>query len=222
MTSFLWFLTRSSGVVALVLMLAAVADGLLFSGRSTGRRLRPAWWMDLHRGLGGYALAFTGLHLAAAFGADIGVGLTEIFVPGAADWSTGAFTWGVIATYLLALTVFTTWPRRRLRRRAWHAVHLLSVPAAAMARVNAVQLGSDAFAPWFVGVLAVTVGIATYPLVLRLLGVTQRALAVPSPAPVAARAVRATTPPSGAPSAPSTHPAPVAADRRHDRDEVLV
>ncbi len=177
MTTLLWFITRSSGVVALVLMLAAVADGLLFSGRATGRRLRPAWWLDLHRGLGGYALAFTGLHLAAAFGADIGVGLAEIFVPGAAGYSTAAFSWGVIATYLMALTVFTTWPRRHLRRRAWHAIHLLSIPAAVLAIVHAVQLGSDALTPWFTGVLVVAVAVATYPLALRLIGVTQHALA---------------------------------------------
>ena len=220
MTTFLWFLTRSSGVVALVLMLAAVADGLLFSGRATGRRLRPAWWMDLHRGLGGYALAFTGLHLAAAFGADIGVGLAEIFVPGAADWSTGAFTWGVIATYLLALTVLTTWPRRRLRRRAWHMIHVLSVPASAMAVVHAVQLGTDALAPWFVGVLVVAVGVATYPLALRLIGLTHGALAEPT------RAAADVTPTAVDPliAAPdfSHNPAPAVVDRRHDRDEVLV
>ena len=57
MTDLMWFLTRASGIVALVLILAAIADGLIFSGREGGRRLRPAWWMDLHRGLGGYALA---------------------------------------------------------------------------------------------------------------------------------------------------------------------
>jgi hypothetical protein len=84
MASLLWFLTRSSGIVALVLLVAAVADGLIFSGRHGGRRLRPAWWMDLHRGLGGYALAFTGLHLATAYGADLGLGLTALVVPGAA------------------------------------------------------------------------------------------------------------------------------------------
>lgn len=217
MTTLLWFITRSSGVVALVLMLIAVADGLLFSGRATGQRLRPAWWLDLHRGLGGYALAFTGLHLAAAFGADIGVGLTEIFVPGAAAWSTGAFTWGVIATYLMALTVLTTWPRRRLRRRAWHTIHVLSIPAAAMAVVHAVQLGTDAMTPWFTGVLVVAVAIASYPLALRLIGVAPHAPTESAPTVQTSSAGRTISLPTTAHQA-----APAAADRRHDRDEVPV
>ncbi len=174
MTELLWFLTRSSGVVALVLILAAVADGLVFSGRETGRRLRPAWWMDLHRGLGGYALIFTGLHLVTAFGADLGVGLAEIFVPGAATWSTGAFTWGVVAFYALAVTVFSSWPKRLARRRTWHLIHLLSIPAAVASIVHAYQLGSDTAAPWFVGVLLVSVAVATYPAGLRLTGILRR------------------------------------------------
>src|ERR1700750_1615840 len=101
----LWFLTRASGVVAMVLIVAAIADGLIFSGREAGtRRLRPAWWLDLHRGLGGYALIFTGLHIASAFGADIGVSLASIFVPGAASGPTTAYALGVVATYAMAVT----------------------------------------------------------------------------------------------------------------------
>lgn len=183
MSELMWFLTRSSGVVAMVLIVAAVADGLIFSGRETGRRLRPAWWLDLHRGLGGYALIFTGLHLATAFGADLGIGLAEIFVPGAADWSTGAFTWGVVAFYGIAVTVFTTWPKRLLRRKAWHLLHLLSIPAAIAALVHGYQVGSDARTPWFLGLLLLSTAAMTYPIVLRITGITRRRQA-PDAAPV--------------------------------------
>lgn len=183
MSELMWFLTRSSGVVAMVLIVAAVADGLIFSGRETGRRLRPAWWLDLHRGLGGYALIFTGLHLATAFGADLGIGLAEIFVPGAADWSTGAFTWGVVAFYGIAVTVFTTWPKRLLRRKAWHLLHLLSIPAAIAALVHGYQVGSDARTPWFLGLLLLSTAAMTYPIVLRITGITRRRQA-PGAAPV--------------------------------------
>jgi DMSO/TMAO reductase YedYZ heme-binding membrane subunit len=174
MTDLLWYLTRATGIVALVLMVAAVADGLIFSGRNGGRHLRPAWWMDLHRGLGGYALACTGLHLATAFGADIGVGVAELFVPGAATVDATAYTLGVVATYVLALTVITSWPRRRLPRRLWHVVHLLSVPAAGLAGVHAYRLGADARAPLYLGLCCLTAGAAVYPLGLRLTGLAGR------------------------------------------------
>jgi methionine sulfoxide reductase heme-binding subunit len=174
MAELLWFLTRASGIVALVLIFAAVADGLIFSGREGGRRLRPAWWMDLHRGLGGYALIFTGVHLITAFGADLGVGLAEIFVPGAASWDTTAFTLGVLAFYGMAITVFTSWPKRRLPRKAWHLVHLLSIPVAVLAAVHAFQLGTDALTPAYVALSALAAGAVMYPLALRITGLVNR------------------------------------------------
>jgi DMSO/TMAO reductase YedYZ heme-binding membrane subunit len=170
----LWFVTRASGIVALVLMLAAVADGLIFSGRLGGRRARPAWLLDLHRGLGGYALIFTGLHVATAFGAGLGVTLASIFVPGAATHSRTGYTLGVVATYAVAVTVFTTWPKRRLRRRLWHAVHILSIPAAVLAAVHAYQLGTDAAGPVSLGLAALATGLVMYPAGLRLAGMASR------------------------------------------------
>ena len=195
MTELLSYLTRSTGVVALVLMVLAIADGLVFSGREGGRRLRPAWWMDLHRGLGGYALIFTVLHLLTAWGAGMGVRLIDALVPGVARWSTTAMTLGVLALYAMVLSTFTTWPRRLLPRKVWHVVHVLTVPAALAAGVHGWQLGSDAGATWYLALSLVLTAIATYPLGLRLSGALRRRRArhaeptntapTPSAAPIA-------------------------------------
>jgi methionine sulfoxide reductase heme-binding subunit len=167
--NWLWYVTRSSGIVATVLMLASLGWGLLFSARETGRRLRPAWWLDLHNGLGGLALIFTGLHLVAAFAAsDLGVDLATVFVPGAAPSQTAAFAWGVIAFYGLVVVVFTSWPKKLFRRPVWRAVHLLSVPATVLACVHAYQMGSDAHTPAFRILFPVLAAAAMYPLGLRL------------------------------------------------------
>ena len=186
MAQLLWFLTRASGIVAMVLIVLAVADGLIFSGREGGRRLRPAWWMDLHRGLGGYALAFTGLHLVTAYGAGIGVTLASVFLPGAASVSTTAYALGAVAFYGMAITVFTTWPKRLLRRKVWHVLHVLSIPAAVAAAVHGWQLGTDATTPWYMALMVVLTGLVTYPLVLRLSGAMRRRRGDVTP-PAAAR-----------------------------------
>jgi sulfoxide reductase heme-binding subunit YedZ len=171
----LWFLTRASGIVALVLIVAAIADGLVFSGREAGRkRLRPAWWLDLHRGLGGYALIFTGLHVLTAFGSDIGVGIAQIFVPNASSTSTTAFTLGVLAMYGMLVSVFTTWPKRLLPRSVWHVVHLLAFPVAVMTGVHAYLLGTDARASWYTMLTLVLVAVVMYPVGLRLTGSYRR------------------------------------------------
>ncbi len=168
MNNWLWYVTRSTGIVATVLMLASLAWGFLFSARETGTRLRPAWWLDLHKGLGGLAVIFTVLHLVAAFAdSDLGVSLATVLVPGAADRSTAAFTWGVLAFYGLVIAVFTSWPRMLFRRRTWRTVHLLSGPATALACVHAYQLGSDAHSAAFRVLMPLAVGCTVYPLGVR-------------------------------------------------------
>lgn len=183
MTQTLWFLTRSSGVVALVLIAAALIGGLVFSGREGGSRLRPAWWLDLHRGLGGYALVFTVFHLLAAYGSDLGYRLVDVLVPGVSKSSTAAMALGVLAFYAIAVTVLTTWPKRRFRRRLWHLVHLLSIPAAVTVAIHGWQMGTDATSGWYITLMVMLTGLVMYPLGLRLSGVLRRRLGT-SPMPV--------------------------------------
>jgi len=174
LSSTMWYLTRGSGIVATVLMVAALANGLLFSGRETGKWLRPAWWLDLHNGLGGYALIFTGVHLITAYAdSDLAVTISSVVLPGTAARDTVAFTWGVLALYGLAVTVLTSWPRKLASRRTWHLLHLLSVPATVFAGIHAYQLGSDGKTPLVKGVLIVSVAVAAYTIALRISGVVR-------------------------------------------------
>ncbi len=175
MNDLLWHLTRSTGIVATVLMLLSLAWGLLFSARETGTRLRPAWWLDLHKWLGGLALVFTAVHLVVAFvDSDLDISLATVFVPGAARSQTAAFTWGVLAFYGLVIVVFTSWPKLLFRRPTWRAIHLLSVPATALACVHAYQLGSDATTPAFRILMPLAVGSVVYPLALRVIKVATK------------------------------------------------
>ena len=171
----MWYLTRGSGIVATILIVLAVLWGFLFSARETGRRLRPAWWLDLHNWLGGLALIFTGVHVVASFlDTASGIGFLQVFVPGTAQLDGWAVGWGVIATYLLGIVVFTTWPRRLGSRRWWRVLHLLSVIATALALLHAYQSGSDATQLVFRVGLLVGVAVATYGAGLRLLSLAPR------------------------------------------------
>lgn len=160
-----WYLSRATGIVATVLAVAALVWGFFFSSRNTGERRRPAWWLDLHNWLGGTALAVTGAHLLSVYLDDAGYGVVELFVPGTVS---NAITWGVIATYLLAITVFTSWPRKRFAPRVWRAVHLSSVVAVALIGVHGYQAGSDANTALLSVVLIVCAAVAVYATSLRL------------------------------------------------------
>lgn len=165
-----WYLSRSSGIVATVLIVKALVWGFFFSARATGTKRRPKWWLDLHNYLGGLAFAFVIVHVVAVYQDQLsGIGLLQVFVPmTASGWAWG-ITWGVLATYVFALVVFTSWPRKRGSRRVWLTMHLMSVPAAIGAGVHAWMVGSSRGQLWFSLLLVALAGLAVYPAVLRLL-----------------------------------------------------
>jgi predicted ferric reductase len=167
----LWYLSRATGIVAALLIAAAVVSGFLFSGRETGRRRKPAWWLDLHNLLGGLALIFTLVHiLASLLDRDLAVSIADVLLPGVADLDRWPIAWGVIATYLVATAVLTSWPKRRFRRRTWRALHLGSVLGFALVLVHALQLGTDASTMWLRAGVVLVVAVAAYSLGVRLFG----------------------------------------------------
>jgi len=163
---FWWFVTRASGMVAAVLIGLTVIWGLLVSTRLIPRKGLPAWLVDLHRGLAGLSLVFVAVHLFAIW-VDSYEEFTvvELFVPFASDWKPAPVAWGVLAVWLLAVVQISSWFQRRLPRRRWHLLHLLSFPLAVLVGVHAVTAGTDADNPWFV---AVTVGLAAGMCVLTI------------------------------------------------------
>jgi DMSO/TMAO reductase YedYZ heme-binding membrane subunit len=167
--------TSASGIVATILLVAALGGGLLFSARATGARRRPNWWLDLHNFLGGLAFAFTVVHVLASMADRLnGIGVVQVLVPmTASGWAWG-ITWGVLATYAFAAVVFTSWPSKRLSRRRWLVVHLLSIPATVVVAAHAWMVGSDRGHPWFPALLALLAGLAVYPGVLRLFSIGDR------------------------------------------------
>jgi len=175
MDSLMWYLSRATGIVAAVLAVAALVWGLFFSARNTGNRLRPNWWLALHNYLGGLTLVFVGLHMLVSFlDTQAGLNFLDLFVPsGEVGWAIG---WGVFAFWLFAIVVLPSIARirRRLPRKAWHAVHLLAIPAIVLTGVHAYQSGSDSASIYFTRGLAVLIGISVYPITIRLLGIAQR------------------------------------------------
>ena len=174
MNSWWWYLTRATGIVAAVLSVASLALGLYFSSRNTGTRQKPNWWLSLHNYLGGLTLAFVGVHmLFSVVDTTWGLRLVDLFVPsGKVGWGIG---FGVVAFWMFVVTVIPSIARirRRLPRKVWHVVHLISVPAVALTAVHAVKAGSDSTSNSFARVLAVIAGLGIYPLAVRLISLSQ-------------------------------------------------
>jgi predicted ferric reductase len=139
-----WWVTRAAGIVALTLMAAAVTWGLLASTKLIRRKGLPAWILDLHRYLGTLTIVFVAIHVAAVWlDSFVPFDLRQLFVPFAATWRPRAVAWGIFSMYVLVAIQVTSWGMRRLPRKLWHRVHVLSIPMLGLAAVHGGLAGSD-------------------------------------------------------------------------------
>jgi methionine sulfoxide reductase heme-binding subunit len=167
-----WYIARSAGLIAWALLSASVIWGLTMSSRTRpfGHRPRPAWMLDLHRGLGGLASIFVAVHIVAIL-ADhyVNFSVLSVLIPFQATWRTGAVAWGVVAMWFLVAVEATSLARRHLPRRAWRLVHGASFPLFIMATLHAFTAGTDAFTLAFEAV--------AIPVILAVAALTAKRLA---------------------------------------------
>jgi DMSO/TMAO reductase YedYZ heme-binding membrane subunit len=139
-----WYLSRSSGIVALVLLVATVVWGILLSTRVLKPHDRPAWLLDLHKWLGGSALVMTVLHMLGLYlDGYIDYGFTELLVPGTSTYRPLAVAFGVLSFYVLVAVQVTSYFRNRLSKRMWRSVHMLSYGLVWGAAIHAGTAGTD-------------------------------------------------------------------------------
>ncbi len=164
-----WYVTRASGVVAWLLLTAAVIWGVLISTDAFARHRRPAWLLDLHRWLGGLTIAFVAIHLAALV-ADSYTHFTlaDIAIPYASPWHPGAVALGVVATWTLIAVQLTSLAIRHLPRRLWRAVHLTSYLAFWLASLHAAFAGTDRTNPLYTVTATITIAAVVWALAYRL------------------------------------------------------
>jgi predicted ferric reductase len=146
-----WYVARASGLVAWSLLAASVIWGLLMTSQAVRRIARTSWLLDLHRWLGGLALVFTGVHVAAIMSDSyVHFGLASVLVPLATHWHPVMIAYGIASLYLLVAIELTSLLRRRINRRLWRAVHFLSFPLFVASTLHGVTAGTDSGAPMLV------------------------------------------------------------------------
>ena len=179
-----WYLARSSGIVAMVLLVLSVVWGVLLATRALKPYDRPAWLLDLHKWLGGTAIVMTGLHLFGLVMDDyIHFGFADLFLPGASDFEPLAVALGVVSMYVMIAVQVSSYMRKRLSAKVWRGIHVLSYGTVWLAAIHAGMAGTDTTNRIY-QVLA---------LVLTLLVVAATFVRILSPGKAAGRAARSVT-----------------------------
>jgi sulfoxide reductase heme-binding subunit YedZ len=141
----LWYASRATGVVALLLLTMVMLLGLLVA--RGGRQLPglPRFAVGgLHRNLSLLAVMFVTVHvLTAVLDGYVHIPLTAALVPLASPYERFWLGLGAVSVDLMLAAVATSLVRGRLSRRTWRAVHLTAYLSWPVAWLHSVFAGSD-------------------------------------------------------------------------------
>ncbi len=151
-----WYLTRSSGAVALILLTLALVLGVVDVRRWSTQKW-PRFVVDsLHRNVSLLALAFVGLHiLTAVLDSFAPISLINAVVPFTGSYRPFWLGLGALSFDLMLAVILTSLLRRRMGHSTWRAVHWLSYASWPIALLHGLGTGSDVKSNWM---LALSLG----------------------------------------------------------------
>lgn len=172
---FWWWLSRATGMVAGILLVASLLWGVLLATRALKPVDRPAWLLAIHRWVSALACVGIVLHMVSLVADNyVHFSWKELFVPGGSAWKTAPVALGVVAFYLVALVQATSLVMRRLPTRWWKGIHYGGYLAVWLTSLHGALAGTDVSNRLYQAVaLVLTIVAVTAGIVRVLLGTTR-------------------------------------------------
>jgi DMSO/TMAO reductase YedYZ heme-binding membrane subunit len=140
----LWYLTRGTGIVALVVLTATMVLGIVASVGWASPRLPRFVSRDLHRNLSLFCLVLLVAHIVTAVADGFApIGYVASVVPFSSPYRPLWLGLGTLAFDLLLAVSATSALRRFLGQRAWRAVHWLAYACWPIAVLHGLGTGTD-------------------------------------------------------------------------------
>jgi len=154
----LWYATRATGLVTLLLLTVSVLLGILTAGRFSTQRWPRFLSQGLHRNISLLVLVFLTLHVGTTvIDTYTSIPLTAAFIPFASSYKAAWLSLGAVALDMLIALIVTSLLRARIGHRAWRRVHWLAYACWPVAVAHGLGTGTDRNATW---VFALTVACA--------------------------------------------------------------
>ena len=123
----LWYATRASGLMALVLLTITMVLGLTTTTRARARNWPGFAQQEIHRRISMLAVVFLGLHvLTSVLDTYVNIGWVSVVVPFTSHYSSFWVGIGAVALDLMLAVFVTSLLRSRMRPSTWRAVHWLA------------------------------------------------------------------------------------------------
>jgi sulfoxide reductase heme-binding subunit YedZ len=165
-----WYLTRSTGAVALLLLTLAIALGVVDVERWSTVRW-PRFVLDsLHRNVSLLALAFLVVHiLTSVLDSFASISIVDAFIPFVGSYRPFWLGLGAVSFDLILAVIATSLLRARMGYSTWRAVHWLTYASWPIALVHGFGTGSDAGSSWLLALSIACIALVVAAVLTRVL-----------------------------------------------------
>ncbi|MGO9341727.1 MAG: ferric reductase-like transmembrane domain-containing protein [Acidimicrobiales bacterium] len=150
----LWYTTRATGLVAMLLLTATVVLGLLTARRVSARGWPRFVQQDLHKRISILAVSFLGIHiLTSVVDTYVHIGWLAVVVPFASPYQRFFVGLGAISLDLLLAVFVSSLVRSHIGARTWRALHWLAYLSWPVGIAHAIGSGTDIRLGWVDGLV---------------------------------------------------------------------
>ena len=198
---YLWYSTRATGLVALVLFTLVVGLGALVANRVGGTSIGRFEVNELHRSLSIVAMVFLAFHVATTLiDSFVATGPIAAVVPLTSSYRRGPVGLGAVALDLMLAVWVSSLLKARIAHRSWRFLHWFSWLAFASALAHGFFTGTDTRTGPGLVVVVSCAGLVLAATLWRFVTRPPRAAGRTALSPLAAAARAATEPRRGRPT----------------------
>ena len=165
-----WYVSRSTGVVALVLLTVSVVLGILASVRFSAGARWPRFAIDsLHRDTSLLVVVLIAVHvITSVLDGFAPISLLDGLIPFRSPYRTLWLGLGTVSFDVLIALVVTSLIRRRLGYRSWRAVHWLAYASWPVAVLHGLGTGTDQKSAWSLAITLACLAAVLWAVATRL------------------------------------------------------
>ncbi len=174
---YIWYTSRISGVIALVILTLVIVLGILVSTRVGGKRVGRFEITELHRAISLTAMIFVALHvISTVIDTYVNIGWVSAVVPMTSAYKRLPVAIGTVAFDFMLAVWLSSQLKERIDPRAWRAIHWSSYASFVAAAAHAYLVGTDAHSHWCLGTEAVCVVLIVLATLWRIFARPERAV----------------------------------------------
>jgi DMSO/TMAO reductase YedYZ heme-binding membrane subunit len=178
----LWYATRASGIMALLLLTATMVLGLVTTNRVKARNWPGFVQQELHRRLSIIAVVFVAVHvLTSVLDTFVSISWLSIVVPFTSSYGRLWVGVGALSLDFMLAVFISSLVRPYIKPGTWRALHWLAYASWPVALAHTFGMGTDSREPWVIALGVLCSAAVLTALAWRL----KRTAAAPVPQPTA-------------------------------------